>query len=52
MNVKVPVKVKSTNKTPLFSTASKSREKEGGSDTVRIKKRERMRKIKCERSMK
>lgn len=51
MYVKVPVEVKSTNKTPLFSTASKSREKEGGSDTVRIKKA-RMRKIKCERSMK
>lgn len=29
MNVKVPIKVKSTNKTPLFSTASKNREKEG-----------------------
>lgn len=37
MNVKVPIKVKSTNKTPLFSAASKSREEEGGSDTVRIR---------------
>lgn len=37
-NVKVPIKVKSTNKTPLFPSASKSREKEGGSDTLRIKK--------------
>lgn len=37
MNVKLLIKVKSTNKTPLFPEASKNRE-EGGGDTVRTEK--------------
>lgn len=37
-NERKPINVKSTYKTPLFPSASKSREKKGGSDMVWVKK--------------